>query len=622
MRSTGVRIGLAAALALALGAPPSVAADPAPNASPPPAATYVGSQTCAPCHGKEVDAWRGSDHDLAMQPATRRTVLGDFAHGKLSAGGVVSTFYEHGDTLGVHTVGPGGKVADFPVPYTFGVRPLQQYLIPLAGGRMQAFGIAWDARPKGQGGQHWFDLHPDQKLVPGDPLHWTGIDQTWNYQCADCHSTALRKSYDAQSRSYATAWSELSVGCEACHGPASNHLAWASKDAAARPAGDMGLAVRFDERAGAAWTIDAATGNATRAKPRVTRREIETCGRCHARRGQFSDAWRPGEPLGDAFRVALLDPGLYYPDGQQRDEVYTYGSFLQSLMYARGVTCSDCHEPHAAKTRAAGNAVCAQCHATSKYDAAAHTHHPAGSAAAQCVSCHMPARTYMVVDPRHDHGFRVPRPDRSAALGVPNPCNGCHTKETPEWAAEAIAKWFPQRRPGFQTFAEGLHAGDVGAPGAQDMLARIATDHGQSPIARASAAQRLGRFLTSRTVGSLGETLGDTEPLVRASAVRALAPLPAPLRVQLLPRLLDDPVREVRIETARALAGDGETALPAPRRAAFDRALAECVASERFNADRPEGQSALADLAAGTPTRPRTTIARRWRSTRRSSPRR
>jgi predicted CXXCH cytochrome family protein len=592
-------IGLGAALiALIVSARMSAAAEPAPGPSPSASATYVGSETCVPCHGNEVEAWRGSDHDLAMQPATPHTALGDFAHGRLAADGVVSTFYKRAEALGVHTAGPGGKLADFPITYTFGVRPLQQYLIPLAGGRLQALGIAWDTRAKGQGGQRWFDLYPEWQLAPGDPLHWTGIDQNWNYQCADCHSTALRKGYDAQSATYATTWSELSVGCEACHGPASNHVAWAKQDAATRPAGDVGLTVRLDERRGAHWTIDAATGNAIRATPRVTRREIETCGRCHARRGQFSDDWRPGEPLGDAFRVALLDPGLYYPDGQQRDEVYTYGSFLQSLMYARGVTCSDCHEPHAAKLRAVGNSVCVQCHAPSKYDAAAHTHHAAGSAGAQCASCHMPARTYMLIDPRHDHGFRVPRPDRTAAFGAPNPCTGCHAKQSPGWAADAIARWFPQRRQGFQTFAEGLHAGDIGAPGAQDLLTRIATDHAQSPIARASAVQRLGGFVTPRIIDSVGETLGDTEPLVRAAAVRALAQLPAPLRVQLLPSLLADPVREVRIEAARALAGDAEPALPQARQASFDRALAECVASERFNADRPEGQSALGDLAA------------------------
>ena len=569
------------------------------DATPPSAATYVGTHACVACHGKEADAWRGSDHDLAMQPATPRTALGNFADAKLAADGVVSTFKKSGDTPVVRTDGPDGALADFPLKYTFGVRPLQQYLIDVGGGRLQALGIAWDARPKGQGGQRWFRLYPQQKLKPGNPLHWTGIDQNWNYQCADCHSTAVRKGYDERTGTFDTKWSDLNVGCEACHGPAWSHLAWTGKDAdGQRLDPDKGFAVRFDERAGAAWTIDAATGNAVRARPRSTRREIDTCGRCHARRGQFTDDWRPGQPLGDAFRVALLEPGLYYPDGQQRDEVYTYGSFLQSLMYAKGVTCSDCHEPHSTKLRATGNAVCAQCHATAKYDVETHTHHPAGSTGAQCVSCHMPPRTYMVVDPRHDHSFRIPRPDRAITLGVPSPCHGCHDTQSAQWAVDTLAKWFPNRRAGFQTFAEGLHAGDVGAPGAQAMLARIATDGAQSPVVRASAVQRLGRFLSPRTITSIGEALGDTEPLVRAAAIGAVAQIPAPMRVQLLPRLLDDPIRQVRMEAAHALAGEAEASLAASAHPAFDRALAEWVASERFNADRPEAQSALADLAA------------------------
>jgi tetratricopeptide (TPR) repeat protein len=569
------------------------------TSAPPPApaaATYVGTAACAGCHAKEHAAWQGSQHDRAMQAATDQTVLGDFANAKFTFAGTTSTFFRRDGRFFVNTDGPDGKPADFEIRYAFGVAPLQQYLIELPGGRLQALGLAWDTRPKGAGGQRWFHLYPDRRPKAGDPLHWTGIDQNWNYQCADCHSTNLRKGYDEQTRTFKTVWSDLNVGCEACHGPGSNHVAWAKKvDDWTRLETGKGLAVALDERRGAAWAIDAASGNAARSKPRETNREIETCARCHARRRQFSDDWRPGQSFADAFRAALIEPGLYHVDGQQRDEVYTYGSFLQSRMHARGVTCSDCHDPHSGKLRAPANAACAQCHAPAKYDAA-HTHHAAGSKGAECAACHMPTATYMVVDPRHDHGFRIPRPDRTITLGVPNACNACHVKETPKWAADAVAKWFPQAKPGFQTFAEGFHAADRGAPGAQGSLIRIAEDRAQPAIVRASALQRLGRYLSPVTLPTVRNALNDPDPMVRAAAVNALAGADAATRVQLLTRMLGDPVRMVRMDAARTLAGEAEARLTPDDRKRFVSALEEYVAAQRFNADRPEGYAALGIL--------------------------
>jgi tetratricopeptide (TPR) repeat protein len=571
---------------------------PAP-AAPIAAATYIGTAACAQCHAKEHTAWQGSQHDRAMQVADEKTVLGNFAGAKFTYSGVTSTFFRRDGKYFVSTDGPDGKLADFEIRYTFGVEPLQQYLIELPGGRLQALGLAWDARPKAAGGQRWFHLYPDRRLKAGDPLHWTGIDQNWNYQCADCHSTNLRKAYDDKSGTFKTTWTDLNVGCEACHGPGSNHVSWAKKAGGwQRFEGGRGLAVALDERRGVSWSLDPQRGNAARSKPRETNREIETCARCHARRGQFSDTWHPGRSFGEAFRAALLEPGLYHADGQQRDEVYTYGSFLQSRMHAQGVTCSDCHDPHAAKVRAPGNAGCAQCHAPAKYDAGTHTHHAPGSAGAQCAACHMPTTTFMVVDPRHDHSFRIPRPDRTLSLGVPNACNQCHAKQSAQWAADAVARWFPEPKPGFQAFAEALHAADRGAPGAQGALIRIAEDRAQSAIARASAVQRLGRYLSATTLPTVANALNDPDPMVRAAGVGALDGADAATRARLLARMVDDPDRQVRMAAARALAGEPEARLDAENRKRFERALEEDVAAQRFNADRPEAHAALGSLHA------------------------
>jgi tetratricopeptide (TPR) repeat protein len=551
------------------------------------------------CHVKEQAAWRGSDHDLAMQIADEKSVLGNFANARLTYAGTTSTFFRRDGKFYVNTDGPDGKLADYEIKYTFGVRPLQQYLIDLPGGRKQALGIAWDSRPKAEGGQRWFHLYPGQSIKAGDPLHWTGVNQNWNFQCAECHSTNLRKSFDAKSETFHTTWSEINVSCEACHGPGSNHVAWAKKQGDWHTFdADKGLVLALEERKGVTWTPVAATGNAKRSAPRSTAREIEMCARCHGRASRISDDYVHGKPPLDTHRLALLDDGLYWDDGQMRDEVYNWGSSAQSRMHAEGVTCSDCHEPHSLKLRTAGNTVCAQCHQPAKYDTVSHTHHAAGTLGATCAACHMPTTTYMLVDPRHDHSLRIPRPDLSAKLGMPNACNNCHTKRSAQWSADAIRNWTGRAPRGYQNFAEALHAGSVGAPGARGALLAVIEDKAQPSIVRASAIDRLGRWLTPGTVDAVTRSLNDTDSVVRLAAVEALANMDAATRQRYLPRMLEDPVRAVRIESARGLVDIAAQRLPESERAAFDKAIAEYVAVQTYNADRPEGRLSLGNLRA------------------------
>lgn len=565
-----------------------------PSAAP---ATYAGSASCQSCHAEEYTAWQGSQHAAAMAEASESTVLGRFDGAGFTHAGVASRFFRQDEKFFVRTDGPDGLPADFEISHTFGVYPLQQYLVPFPDGRLQALGIAWDSRSQEAGGQRWFHLYPENTPRPGDPLHWSGIDQNWNYQCADCHSTNLRKNYDAGTGRFTTTWSEISVGCEACHGPASNHLAWARQEPGSRHrTASKGLPVQLDERHGVNWTIGS-SGVPVRSAPRSASREIDTCARCHARRGQFADAFAAGQPWHDALRPVLLESPLYHPDGQQREEVYTWGSFLQSRMHAKGVTCADCHEPHTQKLRAPGNAVCSQCHAAATFDVPAHHHHPAGSPGSACAACHMPVTTYMVVDPRHDHSFRIPRPDRTLTLGTPNACNRCHADRDARWAGTALAGWYPVRKPGFQTFAEAFDLGDRAAPGAQRALSALAADSTQPGIVHASALSRLGRFISPATLPVITGALRDADPLVRMAAVGALANADATTRVEHLPGLLRDPARVVRMEAARLLAGETEARLLADERSAFEAALAEWTAAQRFNAERPEAWANLGSLS-------------------------
>lgn len=534
-----------------------------------------------------------------MQPATATNVLGNFSGATIANAGITSTFFRRGDKFMVRTDGPDGALHDYEIEFTFGVAPLQQYLIAMPGGRLQALGIAWDSRSPERGGRRWFLLNPDRKIPASDPLHWTGIDQNWNYMCADCHSTNVRKNYAAQSRSYATTYADTAVGCEACHGPGSNHIAWARRPRNwSKPGANEGLTVALDERKDATWIADPATGNPRRSAPRTSEREVQLCARCHARRSPIHEDYVHGQPVGDDYRVALLDEDLYFPDGQIKGEVYEYGSFIQSRMFHAGVTCSDCHEPHSLKLRADGNRVCLQCHSPQKYDSPKHHFHKVGSAGAQCVECHMPTRTYMVIDARRDHSIRIPRPDQSVTLGTPNACNQCHVDKSAQWASDALRKWYPHPAAGFQQFAETLHLGQQGGPGAHHALDELAMDGSQPAIARATALSLLARYAPSPADSSIHAGLVDASALVRRAASQSLSESNMDESAVALAPLLHDPVRAVRIETANVLAGAPPNLLSGDLAGAFDQAIDEYIDAQELNADRPEALSTLGTLFA------------------------
>ena len=578
---------------------------------------YLGAQVCGECHPRELDLWRNSFHDRAMKEPTAETVLGDFQDARFKAHGVSARFFKRGKRFFVHTDGPDGKPQDYPIRYTFGWSPLQQYLIELPGGRLQSLGIAWDSRPKDQGGQRWFHLYPDEPMDHKHPLHWTAPDQTWNDQCADCHSTDVEKGYDAERNVYDTHFAEINVACEACHGPGSRHVDWARAAAVAKasdtaqpaPANPvatdpaLGLTVDLKDRDGGQWQIDPTTGKPARSVPRTAHTQLETCAPCHARRGRVWDESPPGEPLHQGFRLSLLSPELYFPDGQIKGEVYEYGSFIQSRMFHQGVLCSDCHDPHSLKLRAAGNAVCTRCHPANRYDDPGHHHHTQGGTGAACTACHMPQRLYMQVDRRFDHSLRNPRPDLSERLGTPNACNACHTDKDAAWAAGAVTGWFPDPARRGPHFGEALHAADTGAADAPARLLALAADQNQPAIARASALERLHERPSQEAMQTVPRLLADPSPLVRAAAVRFMDLADLHTRTERVWPLLSDPVRTVRLEATRVLAPLMTQTLGADLADQLDNALKETVAAETVNADRPESHLnlGLVALAAGEP---------------------
>ncbi|MFK8047152.1 MAG: multiheme c-type cytochrome [Halioglobus sp.] len=515
------------------------------------AGEYVGSKRCQDCHSTEYDLWQGSHHDLAMQLPSSDTVLGDFNNATFNYNGVTTTFFKREDKFYVRTDGEDGELQEFPVAYVFGVDPLQQYLLPLSRGRWQALSIAWDARPKQQGGQRWYHLYPDEKIDFKDPLHWTGPYQNWNTRCAECHSTDLEKNYSGDTRSFSTTFEEIDVSCEACHGPGQQHV----KSAEAEKLGDVhksGFPTALSQRG--QWAFSEQNPIARRNTPLTTRAQIDSCGRCHARRGTLGD-YHYGADLLDTHRLSMPQSPAYYHDGQILDEVYVYGSFVQSKMHQAGVVCSNCHEPHSLKLRAEKNGVCAQCHKPEVYDSIQHHHHSANSAGAECANCHMPESTYMGVDPRRDHSMRIPRPDLSIVMGTPNACNQCHTDKKPQWALEALRKWGTNFRDTSTHPARSFLQADIGDGRSLPTLAQLATNETVAPIWRANAMEALGNFGGRDALQTATQLLYSEDSLLRVSTVRAIAFLPLHQRFALLQPLMDDDITSVRMEVATSLAG-------------------------------------------------------------------
>ncbi len=555
-------------------------------------AGYLGSASCAGCHQAESKAWAASHHARAMAPAEAATVLGDFSGATVEAGGSKARFLRDGDAFVVETEGRDGKQAAFRISHTFGWEPLQQYLVTFPDGRLQALPWAWDTRPKEAGGQRWFHVYGNEPIPASDSRHWTRGQQTWNFMCAECHSTALSKGYDAKANTYRSTWSEISIGCESCHGPGAAHVAWARAGADAGQAG-KGFSARPGARPAFTWMPDARTGSPAQGVARPSGDEVELCARCHSRRGQVSADWHPGRPLGDTHLPTFLTPDLFEDDGQMKDEVFNDHSFKQSLMYAKGVACSDCHDVHSGKLKAAGAEVCGQCHLPQTFAAKAHTGHEPGAGAPDCVSCHMPTRTYMQVDRRHDHSFRIPRPDLSVTLGTPNACTDCHTDRPAAWAAAAVEGWHGPVRKGHQTWAAAFKGARLGDPAAREALVALAADRAAPGVARATAVNALGTLPSAEGDLALASALSDPDPLVRVAALRGQERQPLALRWQRGKDLLRDPVLMVRLTAASLLADQKPDGLPPAEREALLAAFVEYEASQLLNADRPEGRAAL-----------------------------
>lgn len=566
-------------------------------------AAYVGRESCRECHQKEYNLFQGSDHDLAMDSATRETVQGNFDDVTFTHFGITSRFYMSDGRYMVYTEGPGGKMANYEISYVFGTRPLQQYLIAFPGGRLQCLPICWDTRPVEQGGQRWFHIYQDERIPPDDVLYWTRVTQNWNYMCAECHSTNLHKNYSYKEKAYQTTWSEIDVSCEACHGPGSDHMDWAQRvEEGSSPDiyPDMGLVVRLKDTDNATWVFDPDSVTARRSIPRQSDELVQMCSRCHSRRAVATEDYYHGGSLLDTHWPSLLEENLYFADGQILEEVYVYASFLQSKMYQAGVVCKDCHEPHSGQVFVQGNALCYRCHMAAEYGSRNHHFHDPAKEGASCFECHMHERTYMVVDPRRDHSIRIPRPDLSEKLGTPNSCNQCHEDKSIQWATRYLREWYGEDLLNQQHYGEIIWAGRQRYPEAHSELIRLGGDAEVAPMVRATAISLLGGYPDPATTELLTRTATDPDPLIRYATLTVVQfEDPALIRDIAVPRLRDS-VMLVRMMAANSLTVVSRDMIPPGSVAHLNNTLEEYNASLMINADHPSTHLNFGNLYLNT----------------------
>jgi tetratricopeptide (TPR) repeat protein len=553
---------------------------------------------CAGCHVNESESWKHSDHDKAMDHANANTVLGDFSGVEAKRHSLSARFFQKGGDYFV-SIQENNKTAEYPVRYVFGHYPLQQYLVEEISGQLQVMPFAWDTRDKLQGGQRWYANYQED-IATNDRLHWKQPTQNWNGMCADCHSTGLKRNFDTTSLTFNTHFDTVDITCASCHGAMNGH--YSSNDSHVSNGTDQTASYHSplqpsQQRALGQWLM--------KEGDKIARWRVEkdgelieadrdnsfmdTCFGCHSLRSPLTDGINPDAAYLDQFTPSLLVPPLYFSDGQIREEVYVYGSFLQSRMYEAGVNCIDCHDAHSMKIKVEGNGLCLQCHSASNYDTEAHTHHPLNTPASQCVNCHMPSRTYMGVDSRRDHSFSIPTPHISEGTGAPNACLSCHANDN-KWVSEQLNKWFG-RASTLSRDEENYITLMHGRPLSKQTMLGLAYAKSLPTIKRATALSMLASRVDGLSDNDLRNFIRSKKPLLRLAAAQAGRALPVSERLKSYVTLLNDRYKSIRVTAVNNLVGLGINS------EAYKNAFSELVTSNAVNQWRGEGnlnQSLLA----------------------------
>ncbi|MFK5982823.1 MAG: multiheme c-type cytochrome [Flavobacteriaceae bacterium] len=524
---------------------------------------YVGDQNCVACHQTEVDLWKGSHHDLAMQIADETTVLGDFNNAEITIDGVSYLFFKKGNDFLVRIKEIDNSEKEYKITYTFGVTPLQQYLVDFEKGKKQVLRVTWDVIKK-----NWYHQYKGDVIQPHDWLHWTKSAQNWNTMCAECHSTNLKKNYLIEEDGFDTSYSIINVSCESCHGPAEKHLAWAEN--------------KSDDK------------NAYILSPKNQKEQLSLCATCHARRAKLTENYVPGEKFEEQYMVQNITSNFYHGDGQIDDEDYVYGSFMQSKMFDEGIKCNDCHNVHTLKLKFEGNKLCLQCHVPANYETENHYFHKSNTEASLCINCHMTGKNYMGNDFRRDHSFRIPRPDQSEKYGTPNACTECHTDKSNKWAANVIKDKFGNKRAPHFSDALLMSTKNNLNETQRNQLDNFINDLNFPEIARATVIENLDYYAPEQFKPLL-IALKDSSAIVRYNTLVKFRNLAPQDRLSVALEHMNDSIKLVRIGAAQLVIGLDENTLSGIDKSSFINSRNELQTMLFANADFSNGRLQLGD---------------------------
>ena len=568
---------------------------------PPTASTdYVGSASCARCHQEDFDQWQRSLHIRMTKPIGEAAIAGDFSDGTRFSDHDRSFEFGRDNGKPFMRVSFGGRTPEtFTIDYTLGHKRYQGYLSALPDGRIYVLPAFWHIESK-----RWVDW---KEITPiPDGAH--DLRQIWNTNCFNCHATNLAQGFDVTTQKYKTTWTEMGIGCEACHGPGRPHLelmtAW-EKDPSAKPQYDN--SARNRDLSGILKIF------APRSAP--PRQTYDTCAYCHGNKRNVFLGFRAGDHYEDyavPFLISAPIPandlqGEFWPDGRPNRFNRPQALTVSGCFKAGQVVCTSCHVAHGSRNAFSlklninqgrnGDLLCTQCHSARGPDTAAvadarpakvfarstgtradaavplrdaeieaHTFHKANSAGSRCIGCHMSDVNWRLLIRRRDHTFQPPVPEMTAAFGVPNACTTCHDDRPPEWAARQMDQWWGDaaRRKASLAIADTMYRAGSGDAAVLPELARLAVDRSQGLLIRASAVEFMGQL----AVGSAGTPSADVQsqtafgygstPAAERKVGKPVALSPA--QINALIGAAADPEPVVRAEAVNALLATGDRA--------------------------------------------------------------
>lgn len=524
-------------------------------------ATIPLSMRCGACHQEIFQEWAASDHAWAHRDLTPKWDAEAFHGSSLEAHGTTFTFSTNESGQRILTDKKTGK--NWTMDMVVGRTPLIQYLTKGEDGGYHTTSAAWDVNK-----QEWFDMFGEDARTPGEWGYWTGRGMIWNTQCAWCHMSGFQKNYDTGEHKYHSSWQEPGVTCLQCHGPV------------------------LDE-------AEKATGCLVDTSRKYSiKQQADNCASCHARRAELDNDFKIGDKFEDHFLLVLpTHPGLYWPNGMQRDEVYTETGLKLSRMGKAGVQCLDCHTSHSGKLKFPfeDNSLCLQCHKNGErnapvIDPLSHSHHKPDSTGNRCVECHMPESNYMVRDPRRDHSFCSPDPVLSRELNIPNSCIMCHTDKSNAWAEDYVKQWYgdlplTSRRERTRAVEKAYRNEDDAFSSLLQVIKKE-----ENSAWKATLLELLDPWSTHPEVAALARTAAKSEhSLERVAAARILGRIKSPDAVP----LLQDPIKTVRVQAAWELRDLLQENMPA---------MKELEDSSLHQADQPGGAMKLAQIYSSRAT--------------------